>query len=148
MLETLTFVLLIGLLLLALAWPVAVLAVLALAALSWWRHGRRPAWAPPAVAAATALAAYGYGLSTTTFGAWTDPDDRCGLARPDLYAYGHRGPESGALSMWPLGDTTCGPDLVPGFVNPLIAVSVTVAVAATVALVARRRRAELAGERG
>ncbi|MFC6085607.1 hypothetical protein [Sphaerisporangium aureirubrum] len=41
--------------------------------------------------------------------------------------------------MWPLRDTTCGPDLVPGFVNPLVvgavvlfAVLVTLSTVATV----------------
>jgi hypothetical protein len=45
--------------------------------------------------------------------------------------------------MWPPHDTTCGPDLVPGFVNPLVAGSValfTASVLVMVALTIRARR--------
>ncbi|WP_431895531.1 hypothetical protein [Nonomuraea sp. bgisy101] len=155
-------ILLIALLLLMLAWPVPALAALALvvpAALGLSRRAGRTAvrdrtralragWLLTAASACAAIAAYGYGLRTTTFGAWTDPDDRCGLARPDLYGYGHRGPDGGSHSMWPLHDTTCGPDLVPGFVNPVVAGSATLFAAlmvimtvATVAKARSRRRA-------
>ncbi len=138
------FVLLVVLLLLMLAWPVPAVAALVLGVLALRARGRRRAgWSLSAAALCAAIAAYGYGLGSTTFGAWTDPDDRCGLARPDLYTYGHRGPEGGSQSMWPLYDTTCGPDLVPGFVNPLVAGSVAlfaVSVLAMVALTIRARR--------
>ncbi|MGN9787010.1 hypothetical protein ACTMTF_36695 [Nonomuraea sp. ZG12] len=141
------FVLLIVLLLLMLVWPVPAVAALVLMVLALRDRGRRRAgWSLSAAALCAAIAAYGYGLGATTFGAWTDPDDRCGLVRPDLYAYGHRGPEGGAQSMWPLHDTTCGPDLVPGFVNPLVAGSVALCAASLMIMVvvtirARRRAA-------
>lgn len=129
------FVLLVALLLLMLAWPVPAVAALVLVVLALrTRRRRRAGWSLPAAALCTAIAAYGYGLKSTTFGAWTDPDDRCGLVRPDLYAYGHRGPEGGAQSMWPLHDTTCGPDLVPGFVNPLVAGSVALFAASVLVM--------------
>ncbi|MCX4387127.1 hypothetical protein OG777_09315 [Micromonospora peucetia] len=142
-----------ALLLLALAWPVvavgaAVLVSLAALALRDARATQavprmltRAGWLLTGGAALTACAAYGYGLRTTTFGAVTDPDDRCGLARPDLYGYGHRGPDDGSSGMWPLRDTTCGPDLVPGFVNPLVAGSAALFVALTVIMIVVRIRA-------
>ncbi|MGK5521123.1 hypothetical protein ACSNN9_17435 [Micromonospora sp. URMC 107] len=141
-----------ALVLLALAWPVvavgaAVLVTLAALAL---RAGRatqagsntltRAGGLLAGGAALTASAAYGYGLRTTTFGAVTDADDRCGLSRPDRYGYGHRGPEDGALSMWPLRDTTCGHDLVPGLVNPLVAGSAALFVALAVIMIVARTR--------
>lgn len=155
------FILAVVLLLLALlmpAWPVLALAAFVLAVLALLtclRSGRmavrgrartltRAGWLLTAAAVCTAIAAYGYGLVATTFGAWTDPDDRCALARPETYGYGHRGPDGGTQSMWPLHDTTCGPELVPGFVNPLVAGSaalfVVLAVIMTVVKVRSRRR--------
>ncbi|MEU4227606.1 hypothetical protein AB0F17_25215 [Nonomuraea sp. NPDC026600] len=137
-------VLFIALLLLMLAWPVPALAALVLPALALRARSRRRAgWSLPAATLCAAIASYGYGLKSTTFGAWTDPDDRCGLVRPDLYSYGYRGPANGSQDMWPLRDTTCGPDLVPGFVNPLVAGSValfaaSVLIMAVVTIRARR----------
>ncbi|MEU7898038.1 hypothetical protein AB0B45_34905 [Nonomuraea sp. NPDC049152] len=142
--------------LLMLAWPVLAVAafvLVALALLTCLRSGRmavrgrtltRAGWLLTAAAVCTATAAYGYGLVATTFGAWTDPDDRCALAQPETYGYGYRGPDGGTQSMWPLHDTTCGPELVPGFVNPLVAGSaglfVVLAVIMTVVKVRSRRR--------
>ncbi|MCX5121751.1 hypothetical protein OG992_31735 [Micromonospora sp. NBC_00362] len=128
-------------LLLVQAWPVAavsagVLGALAMLALTGKRRMRDRSRALTRAgglltfgASLATAAAYGYGLAATTFGAVTDADDRCGLARPDLYGYGYRGPADGSLRMWPLHDTTCGPDLVPGFVNPLVAGSAVLFVA-------------------
>lgn len=144
------FVLLVVLLLLMLAWPVSAVAGLVLVVLALRARGRRRVgWSLSGAALCAAFAAYGYGLKSTTFGAWTDPDDRCALVRPDLYAYGHRGPEGGSLSLWPLHDTTCGPELVPGFVNPLVAGSVALFVASVLVMVvltirARRRSGAIA----
>ncbi|WP_433389330.1 hypothetical protein [Micromonospora sp. KLBMP9576] len=139
-----------ALLLLALAWPLvavgaAVLASLAALTLRDGRAGRpgsrtRAGWLLAGAAALASSAGYGYGLRTTTFGAVTDPGDRCGFARPDLYGYDHRGPEDGSLRMWPLRDTTCGPDLVPGLVNPLVAGSAALFVALAVLMIVVRAR--------
>ncbi|MEO3814358.1 hypothetical protein ABGB17_35615 [Sphaerisporangium sp. B11E5] len=113
------------LLLLTLCWPLIAVAGPALAALAGYLYFRASAkrgavWAVMAAAGAIAVATYGYGLAGTTFGAVTDPGDRCHVARHDLYSPGHQGPAGGVQTMWPLHDTTCGPDLVPGFVNPLV----------------------------
>ncbi|MGC5028442.1 hypothetical protein [Micromonospora sp. DT229] len=119
----------IALVLLSLAWPAvavgaAVLVVLAGLALradrrvgnGWTRAG----WLLAVGAALTGLAAYGHGLATTTFGLLTDADDRCALRRVEGYDPRHGAPSGGTQSMWPLHDTTCGPDLVPDYVNPLV----------------------------
>lgn len=153
----------IALLFLMLAWPVVVAGALVLVVLAVRRlrgdqfvrdrpSGLVGAGRLVAIAAAlTAMAAYGYGLSTTTFMAITDPDDRCGLTRPDLYGYGYRGPDDGSLDVWPLQDTTCGPDLVPGFVNPVVMASTALAGVLSMILVfvgggsARRSRATRPG---
>ncbi len=94
------------------------------------RAGRRLAVA----AALTAAATYGYGLRSGTFLLLTDHDDRCAIARPDLYPYEYEGPQGGTTSMWPLHDTTCGPDLVPDFVNPLVAGAVLLFLALVVTM--------------
>ncbi|MFC4585713.1 hypothetical protein [Sphaerisporangium corydalis] len=140
------FLLLVVLLLLGLAWPVGVVAVLVLvvsavlALLGERRAAGRAGWTLAAAAACTAVTAYAYGLRTTTAGAWTDPDDRCALASPGTYAYGHRGPAGGSQSMWPLHDTTCGADLVPGFVNPLVTGAVLLFAVLVVYMTATRIR--------
>ncbi|MFI6824832.1 hypothetical protein ACIBJE_28375 [Micromonospora sp. NPDC050187] len=142
--RTLVGVLFFGLVLLMLAWPVpagaaVVLAVRAAFAFQDGRSARpRAGRLLIAAAASTALAAYGYGLGTTTFGLLTDADDRCGIARPDLYGYEHDGPAGGTHSMWPLRDTTCGPDLVPWFVNPLVAGSIVLLVVLVAVMVVAR----------
>ncbi|MEU7861066.1 hypothetical protein [Nonomuraea sp. NPDC049141] len=127
----------IALLLLMLVWPVPALAALVLPALALRARARGRRWTGwwlPAAALCAAIATYGYGLKSTTFGALTDPDDRCGLVRPDLYSYGYRGPANGSQDMWPLHDTTCGPDLVPGFVNPLVAGAVALFAASVLTM--------------
>ena len=75
-------------------------------------------------AALTAISAYGYGLSETTFGLFTDIDDACAISRS-----GASPADGGSQSMWPLTDTTCGADLVPSFVNPLVVGSAVLFVA-------------------
>ncbi|BCL15444.1 hypothetical protein [Micromonospora sagamiensis] len=133
-----------GLVLLKLAWPVFALAAVILAvrvafALQDGRGARsRALRLSIAASASTAFAAYGYGLGTTTFGLVTDADDRCGIVRPDRYGYGYHGPADGTHRMWPLQDTTCGPDLVPWFVNPLVAGSVVLLVVLVVVMVVAR----------
>ncbi|MFC0507812.1 hypothetical protein [Micromonospora costi] len=134
----------IALVLLALAWPLvaagaAVLVVLAALALRGDQVMRdrsgaltRAGWLLTVAAALTGIAAYGHGLAATTFGLITDADDRCALRRPEGYDYRHGGPAGGSHSMWPLHDTTCGPDLVPGFVNPLVAGSAVLFLALAV----------------
>ncbi|KAB1161417.1 hypothetical protein F6X68_04735 [Micromonospora sp. AMSO12t] len=131
----------IALVLLALAWPLVavgavvlvILAVLALRGDQLLRDRSRALTRAGGLltvgAALTAIAAYGHGLAATTFGLMTDADDRCALKRPEGYDYRHGAPAGGSHSMWPLHDTTCGPDLVPGFVNPLVAGSVVLFVA-------------------
>ena len=134
----------IALLLLSLAWPAVavgavVLVILAVRALRGDRLVRdrsralsRAGWLLTAGAALTGIAAYGHGLAASTFGLMTDVDDRCALRRPEGYDYRHGPPDGGSHSMWPLHDTTCGPDLVPDFVNPLVAGSAVLFVALAV----------------
>ncbi len=126
------FLVFLALVLLALAWPVfaaaaLVFVVVALLALRRDPHLRGRAWALrragwflAAGAAFTGAAAYGRGLAATTFGI-LDPDDACMLRRPEGYSHRIGASADGSSSMWPLRDTTCGPDLVPGYVNPLVA---------------------------
>ena len=130
------------LVLLALAWPLLVVGAVAL---PLWgllvlvngrrrrsppgpaRRQRRAGWMLIAGPVLTGLASYGYGLSRMPSGLPTDPDDRCRIAMGGDMPYD---PEraGGSSSMWPLHDTTCGPELVPGFVNPLVAGSAVVSV--------------------
>ncbi|MBE1484369.1 hypothetical protein [Plantactinospora soyae] len=142
----------IALVLLALAWPVvavgaAVLVILAVLALRGDQIMRdrsraltRAGWLLTVGAAMTTIAAYGHGLAATTFGLITDADDRCALRRPEGYDYHLGAPAGGSHSMWPLHDTTCGPDLVPGFVNPLVAGSAVLFVALGVIMTAVKIR--------
>jgi hypothetical protein len=143
----------IALALMAFAWPViaigaGVLVGLAGFALSdgqttqdrlkaWTRAGRRLT----AGSALATMAAYGYGLTQTTLGA--SFDDECFVVRPEAYGPQDRGPVDGTLTMWPLHDTSCGPDLVPNFVNPLVTGSaglfVTLAVITTVLIIRSRK---------
>ncbi|MFG2063504.1 hypothetical protein ACGFIK_19030 [Micromonospora sp. NPDC048871] len=143
----------IALVLLSLAWPVvaggaAVLVVLAGLAL---RTGRRvgngwtrAGWLLAVGAALTGLAAYGHGLAATTFGLLTDADDRCALRQPEGYDPRHGAPSGGTQSMWPLHDTTCGPDLVPDYVNPLVVGSAMLFLALAVTLTSVRVRSRRA----
>ncbi|MGC5052401.1 hypothetical protein ACLQ2S_13200 [Micromonospora sp. DT48] len=134
----------IALVLLALAWPVVAVGAVALVAMAAFtlRERRlsrnssgaltRASWLLTMGTALTGIAAYGHGLAATTFGLITDVDDRCALRQVAGYDH-HRGvPAGGSHSMWPLQDTTCGPDLVPGFVNPLVASSAALFVALAV----------------
>ncbi|MFI7215693.1 hypothetical protein [Micromonospora maritima] len=135
---TVTYVVLV---LLALAWPLLAVGAVAL---PFWGvvvlvgerrrtsepdpAGRRRArWLLVAGPVLTACAAYGYGLSRMASGLPTDPDDRCRIAMRGRVPYD---PDraGGSSSLWPLHDTTCGPELVPGFVNPLVAGSAVVSV--------------------
>ncbi|GAT71470.1 hypothetical protein PS9374_07161 [Planomonospora sphaerica] len=146
------FIFVVALLLLTLTWPVAILAVFVLVisiactllnAAGTTAQGKalmRSGWLLTAAAACTAVTVYGYGLGNTTFGAWTDPDDRCTLVRPETDGFGYTGPDGGSLSLWPLHDTTCGPDLVPGFVNPLVVGSTVLFVVLPMIIVVARTR--------
>ncbi|MFI7248049.1 hypothetical protein [Micromonospora chalcea] len=132
--------------LLALAWPVfaaAALVFVVIAALALRRDPdvrdrasalRRAGWFLAAGAAFTGAAAYGRGLAATTFGL-LDPDDACMLRRPEGYDHRVGTSVDGSSSMWPLRDTTCGPDLVPGYVNPLVAGSAVLFVVLLVVLI-------------
>ncbi|MBQ1044117.1 hypothetical protein KBX35_11000 [Micromonospora sp. C32] len=132
--------------LLALAWPVfaaAGLVFVVIAALALRRDPdilgrasalRRAGWFLAAGAAFTAAAVYGRGLAATTFGL-LDPDDGCMLRRPEGYDHRVGASADGSSSMWPLRDTTCGPDLVPGYVNPLVAGSAVLFVVLLVVLI-------------
>ncbi|WP_431880336.1 hypothetical protein [Micromonospora marina] len=146
----------IALVLLTLAWP---LLAFGTAALPLWglvglvrarrqtsaadraRRQRRSQWLLTAGPVLTALATYGYGLSRMAAGLPTDPDDRCRIAMRGRMPYD---PErsGGSSSIWPLHDTTCGPELVPAFVNPLVAGAgaVSVVLLATMAWVTIRAR--------
>ncbi|WP_214410365.1 hypothetical protein [Sphaerisporangium fuscum] len=73
------------------------------------------------------VAAYGYGLSHFD-DAMADVKDRVCRVDPSAGLAGH----GGGQSLLPLGDTSCGADTVPGFVNPLLAVlAVLLAVSVT-----------------
>ena len=66
----------------------------------------------------------------------TDADSRCVIAS----GAGRGGATGGSWSLWPLHDTTCGPDLVPAFVNPLVVASAAVCVGLGVITIAARNR--------
>ena len=150
----------ISLVLLTVAWPLLALGAAALplwgmvvlvgarrrtSALDRAGRRRRGQWLLIAGPVLTALATYGYGLSRMASGLPTDPDDRCRIAMRGRMPYD---PErtGGSSSMWPLHDTTCGPELVPAFVNPLVTGSavVSVVLVATMAwLTIRARRSDV-----
>jgi hypothetical protein len=141
------------LVLLALAWPLvaagaAVLVILGLVRLArgqilrrTWPTSSRCGWLLSAGTALAAIASYGYGLARTTSLSMADAEDRCAIASPDTYGYDHPLSPTRVQSLWPLQDTSCGPDLVPAFVNPLavaLAVLCLTLVAVTVAAKVRR----------
>ncbi|WP_412739860.1 hypothetical protein [Krasilnikovia sp. MM14-A1259] len=100
------------------------------------KRRRRAAWLLTAGTMLTAIAAYGYGLSRTAgFGISHDPnDDLCRWKLPDGI-YHEQGATEGSATLFPLHDTTCGPELVPGFVNPLLVGSAVVFAALVVIMV-------------
>ncbi|HWS38853.1 MAG TPA: hypothetical protein VN408_39700 [Actinoplanes sp.] len=109
-------------------------------------------WTLSAGTAMAAIACFGYGLTRTTFLSMTDADDRCALASRNASSYEHPfSPSSdGAMSLWPLRDTTCGPDLVPAFLNPLVValavLCLTLAVVTAAATAKRVRPRRLRAE--
>ncbi|MDI6104098.1 hypothetical protein QLQ12_36455 [Actinoplanes sp. NEAU-A12] len=117
------------LVLVALGWPLVAVGACALVILALARlaggQGASPAsgrweWPLSAGMAMAAIASYGYGLARTTSLLMTDAEDRCVIASRTAVGYEHPVSSVGATSLWPLHDTTCGPDLVPAFVNPLV----------------------------
>jgi hypothetical protein len=100
----------------------------------WWRVlTGRAVWRLMSGALVAASAAYGYGLSRTTFLVLTDADDRCSIV-------GSTGDwQPATQTWWPLRDTTCGADLVPGFVNPAVGVAALSFAGLAVLLLIRRR---------
>lgn len=140
------------LVLIALAWPLVAVGAAALVVLGLVRLGqvgrgssRSPSgWGflLTAGAALAATASYGYGLAKTTVLLMTDAEDRCAIASPSFRGHDHVLRSGGMQSLWPLHDTTCGPDLVPSFVNPLVAALTLLCLtlgAVTVVLRGRRR---------
>ncbi|WP_433368048.1 hypothetical protein ACQPZX_40795 [Actinoplanes sp. CA-142083] len=74
-------------------------------------------------------------LFLLALGSMTDADDRCTIASPGS----HPSP-GGVTSLWPLHDTTCGPELVPAFTNPLVIASAALCLALVAASSYRRWR--------
>jgi hypothetical protein len=146
------------LVLLALAWPLvamgaAALGILGLVRLAGGQAARptsgRWGWLLSAGTALAAIASYGYGLARTTSLSLADAEDRCAIASPDTYGYDHPLSSAGTQSLWPLHDTTCGPDLVPAFVNPLVvALAVLCLMLVAVTVAAKVRRGHAAGSAG
>ncbi|PZG52080.1 hypothetical protein C1I98_07600 [Spongiactinospora gelatinilytica] len=82
-----------------------------------------------------AVATYGYGLTHFNDGMLDVKDGVCRVTPS-----GERVTSRGTQTLLPLGDTSCGADTVPGFVNPLLAVlAVLLAVSATGCITARVR---------
>ncbi|MDI6103800.1 hypothetical protein QLQ12_34820 [Actinoplanes sp. NEAU-A12] len=131
------------LVLMAWAWPL--IAVVAAAFVVWWlvrvgggQDGQgtsgplsRRGWLLSAGTASADAAFYGYGLAQTTSLSMTDAVARCAIVRPDLHGVDGPAHVGGSESLWPLHDTTCGPELVPAFVNPLVAGLAVLCVAFT-----------------
>ncbi|RFU37826.1 hypothetical protein DZF91_30865 [Actinomadura logoneensis] len=113
-------------------WPLAASAALLMAVASV-RAGRSRAaaapggarvWSRMAWTSVLALAAtYGFGLSHLDDD-MRDVKDRVCRYTSEGASAGH----TGGQSLLPLSDTTCGPDTVPGFVNPLLVVLATLLV--------------------
>ncbi|GAA4604807.1 hypothetical protein GCM10023195_16480 [Actinoallomurus liliacearum] len=128
-------------LLLTLGWPLATSAacLMAVAAVrSALSQGPRAArtWARSSWAGLlSVVATYGYGLSHLDDG-MTDKDRVCRFA-PSGVRTGH----NGGQSLLPLSDTTCGPDTVPAFVNPILAVLTVLLALSLAAHVAVRLKA-------
>jgi hypothetical protein len=140
--------------LVALGWPLVAVGACALVILALVRlaggqveQGASPTsgrwgWPLSAGIAVAAIASYGYGLARTTSLLMTDAEDRCVIASRNAFGYEHPLSSAGATSLWPLHDTTCGPDLVPAFINPLVvALSVLCLTLVVVTAAARARRA-------
>jgi hypothetical protein len=120
------------LVLLALAWPsvaagAAAFIILGLVRLAGGKvaRGTQPpsrwlGWQLSLGMALAAIASYGYGLARTTSLSMADAEDRCRIASPGTYDPDRAHPSASVQSLWPLHDTTCGHELVPGFVNPLV----------------------------
>jgi hypothetical protein len=149
----------IPLVLVALGWPLAAvgacaLAILALVRLAAGQVGRsasptsgRWGWPLSAGMAVAAIAFYGYGLARTTSLLMTDAEDRCVIASRNAFGSEQPLSSAGATSLWPLHDTTCGPDLVPAFINPLVVTSAVLCLTLVVvtAVVRVRRPQDVAG---